>query len=272
MTTNSTAHDEQRELAALYALGALTASDCRAFEAHMDGCPACAADVRSLSGVAGALAQSVPQQEPPPELRSRVLARVGHPDPSEQRSRSARRTLSPASRAWLATAALLALSVGLGAYAATLRGRIDALEARLREAILRADASDSQIAELRRVSIQTGSQMAVLASPDLQRIDLSGQAAAPQASGRAFWSRSRGLVFTASALPPLPAGRTYQLWILTPAPAPVSAGVFKPDPGGSVAAVFGPAVDLARPSAIAVTIEPEGGVPAPTGDRYLVGT
>ena len=272
MTTNSTAHDEQRELAALYALGALTAPDRRAFEAHMAGCPECTAEVRSLSGVAGALAQSVPQQEPPASLRTRILGEIGHRDRGEPRSSSSRWSLAPASMAWLATAALLVLAVALGAYAATLRGRIDRLETRLRDAILRADASERQIADLRRVSTQTGSQMAVLASPDLQRIDLSGQPAAPQASGRAFWSRSRGLVFTASGLPPLPAGKAYQLWILTPAPAPVSAGVFKPDAGGGVVAMFTPPVDLARPSAVAVTIEPEGGVPAPTGDRYLVGT
>jgi anti-sigma-K factor RskA len=272
MTTNSMAHDEQRELAALYALGALTASDRRAFEAHMAGCPECTAEVRSLSGVAGGLAQSVPQQEPPASLRARVLGEIGHHDRADQQPSPARLSFAAASVAWLATAALLVLAVGLGAYAATLRGRIDALEARLRDAILRADASERQIVELRRVSEQTGSQMAVLASPDLERIDLAGQPAAPQASGRAFWSRSRGLVFTASGLPPLPAGKAYQLWILTPAPPPVSAGVFKTDPGGGVVAVFRAPVDLAKPSAVAVTIEPEGGVPAPTGDRYLVGT
>ena len=29
--------------------------------------------------------------------------------------------------------------------------------------------------------------------------------------------------------------------------------------------------DLPKPVAMAVTLEPEGGVPAPTGDKYLVG-
>jgi anti-sigma-K factor RskA len=29
--------------------------------------------------------------------------------------------------------------------------------------------------------------------------------------------------------------------------------------------------DLPEPAALAVTLEPEGGVPAPTGDKYLVG-
>jgi anti-sigma-K factor RskA len=38
-----------------------------------------------------------------------------------------------------------------------------------------------------------------------------------------------------------------------------------------VAAIFETPVDLPRPTAMAVTIEPDGGVPAPTGAMYLVG-
>jgi anti-sigma-K factor RskA len=79
-----------------------------------------------------------------------------------------------------------------------------------------------------------------------------------------------GLVFTASDLPPLRAGRTYQLWLVT-AQAPVSAGYFDIDNGGRVTQTFSTAPDVARPVAIAVTDEPAGGAPAPTGDKYLVG-
>jgi anti-sigma-K factor RskA len=102
------------------------------------------------------------------------------------------------------------------------------------------------------------------------RVDLAGQPVAPRAVARAFWSRSRGLVFTASSLPPLPAGRTYQLWVVT-AQAPVGAGLLKPEVDGGAHAVFMTPSDLAKPVAIALTIEPDGGVPAPTGDKYLVG-
>ncbi len=76
-------------------------------------------------------------------------------------------------------------------------------------------------------------------------------------------------MFTASNLPPLPAGRTYQLWVLTAQPAPISAGVFKPDNGGAAAAMFQTPVDIPPPVGMAVTIEPEGGVAAPTGAMYL---
>ena len=57
--------------------------------------------------------------------------------------------------------------------------------------------------------------MTVLTAPDLARVDLAGQPVAPDAQARAFWSRSRGLVFSASHLPHLAAGRTYQVWVVT---------------------------------------------------------
>jgi hypothetical protein len=47
--------------------------------------------------------------------------------------------------------------------------------------------------------------------------------------------------------------------------------LIKPDVNGRANAVFETPPDLPRPTAMAVTIEPDGGVPAPTGDKYLVG-
>ena len=78
------------------------------------------------------------------------------------------------------------------------------------------------------------------------------------------------MVFNASNLPPLPAGRTYQLWVVT-AQAPISAGFLTPDARGSVSEVFNTPPDIPQPVAMAVTIEPAGGMPAPTGEKYLVG-
>jgi anti-sigma-K factor RskA len=53
--------------------------------------------------------------------------------------------------------------------------------------------------------------------------------------------------------------------------APVSAGLLAPDAQGSFSDTFDTPVDIRPPVAVAVTIEPAGGVPAPTGERFLVG-
>ena len=112
--------------------------------------------------------------------------------------------------------------------------------------------------------------MTVLTAPDLARVDLEGQPVAPNARARAFWSRSRGLVFSASRLPSLAAGRAYQVWVVT-ASAPVSVGLLTPDAAGRAQGVFVTPADIAPPVAMAVTEEPAGGVPSPTGAKYLVG-
>lgn len=270
MTTWPTDHDAWRDQAALYVLGAQTPAERAAFDAHLAACSECAADVRSMTDVVGALAYAAPEVEPPAALRDQVLASIGAAERGPAVVVPMRPRRTALAIPWLAAAASVVVAVGLGAHAVALRGRIDALDVRLREAVLRADASERQMADARRMSFQAQAQVAVLAAPDLARVDLAGQPVAPAASGRAFWSRSRGVVFTASNLPPLAAGRTYQLWVVT-AQAPVSAGLLKPDAAGRITAVFDTAPDLPRAVAMAVTIEPEGGVPAPTGDKYLVG-
>jgi hypothetical protein len=172
---------------------------------------------------------------------------------------------------WLATAALLLLTIALGAYGVSLRQRVDALQAELREATTRLNRTEQQLVAAVRVAEGAEMRMAVLTAPDLRQVNLAGQTPAPGAAGRAFWSGSRGLVFAATNLPPLPAGRTYQLWYLTAA-APVSAGLFAPDAAGTIAVAFDPPPPGIPPTGLAVSIEPEGGVPAPTGAIYLAGT
>jgi anti-sigma-K factor RskA len=209
------------------------------------------------------LGQVVPQVEPQPELRARVL--------------SSALTRSPAASSprpvawWLATAASLALAAGLTIYTAQLRTHITGLESELRDTRARADAAQQQMVNVQTTATGAQTAVAILTAPDVARVDLAGQQpVSPNASARAFWSRSRGMVFNASNLPPLPAGRTYQLWVVT-AQAPISAGLLTPDDRGSVSETFHTPSDIPQPVAMAVTIEPAGGVPAPTGEKYLVG-
>ena len=213
-------------------------------------------DPRILQG----LAQAVPQVDPSAEQRARVLGSTG------KRGRDSRPLF-----AWLALAASIVLAAGLAVYTVQLRGRINTLERDLREVNLRADASQRQVADAHGAAARAQSALAVLTAPDVARVDLAGQPGAPNASARAFWSRSRGMVFTGTNLPQLPPGRTYQLWVVT-AQAPISAGLLKPDAQGGVNGTFATPPDIPQPVAMAVTIEPNGGVPAPTGEKYLVGT
>jgi anti-sigma-K factor RskA len=258
-------HDALREQLPIYAIGALTAEERAAVEGHLRECAACAGELGSFAPVAAALAQVVPQHDPPAALRERILASAG-----------GRVVAMPPRRAvaiwapWLAAAAMLLITVGVTLYAGGLRERIRTLEGELRDALLRVDDNERRVNVALRAAAEAQGPLSILMAADVRRFDLAGQPVAPSASARAFWSRSRGVVLAAANLPPLPAGRTYQLWFVT-ARAPVSVGLLRPDANGQVAAVVGTAANLPEPAAVAVTIEPEGGVPAPTGDKYLVG-
>lgn len=263
-------HHEHVDQAAAYALGALTPAGRADFEAHLANCARCAAEVRSFAPVVSDLAITIPTAAPSPAVRDRLVtavrtgSRVVTPPPGARAASTSRLGL-------YALAASMVLAVALGGYAAQLRGRITTLEARLRDTVLRADTNERLVADARRSALESQRTFLVLAAPDLARIDLAGQPAAPQASARAFWSRSRGLVFTASNLPAPPPGRAYQLWVLTAQPAPISAGMLKLDASGRATEMIDTPQDLPRPIAMAVTLEPEAGVPSPTGDKYLVG-
>ncbi len=259
-------HEEQA-LAAPYVLGALDSTERRAFEAHVATCLRCRDEVRSLQRVADALARSAPQRTPRPEVRAHVLGGIRYEPSSITRPRSSRRV----ALYWLPAAASILIAAVLGAYAWALQGRISNLEARLDDAERRASAAEGETLQARRVADTAQSAMAVLAAPDVVRIELTGQSAAPKATARALWSRDRGMVFNTAHLPPAPDGRVYQVWVVT-AQLPVSAGLLTPDAAGRATAFFRTPVDIAPPVAIAVTLEPAGGVPAPTGDKYLVGT
>ena len=259
------AHDEHA-LAAAYVLGALDPGERQAFESHLRTCSLCLDEVRSLQRVTAALSRSVPERTPRPELRARVLSRVtAKPEPRERET--PKRNYAAL---WLPLAAGIILVAGLAGYARILQGRVANLESRLDVAERRATAAEQATLEARRAAEGAQTVLAVLAAPDLTRVDLAGLKPSPSASARALWSRNRGMVFTVAGLPAAPAGRVYQVWVVT-GPAPVSAGLLDLDQSGTATAFFQTPPNIAAPVAVAVTLEPAGGVPAPTGDMYLIG-
>ena len=115
--------------------------------------------------------------------------------------------------------------------------------------------------------------VAFLNSPSLKMVRLQGTEAADGALGNAFIVEGQKVLFYAANLPPLPAGRTYQLWIMRgKGPAIVSGGIARPDVARRLSIEFANGAMIADVRGVAVTDEPEGGSPGPTGHKILVGT
>lgn len=260
-------HDALRELAGPYALGILAAEERRAFERHLPLCDACQQEVADARLVADAIGRTAQPLDPPSGLRARVLAAAT----AEARRPAPDRSVTATPGAfpwWMAAAASVAAIVsGLGWWSAADRlGRAEAALQSVRQELAQAE---SRRASAESVVDRATQRLAIIAAADVVRIDLKGQASAPTAAGRVYWSRSRGVTFTASNLPQLNAGRIYQLWFVT-AGAPVSAGLVSPDPAGGSDAML-PGVAGVEPTAFALTVEPAGGSPGPTGAMLLVG-
>jgi anti-sigma-K factor RskA len=76
-------------------------------------------------------------------------------------------------------------------------------------------------------------------------------------------------ILVANKLPSLPQGKAYQLWFIVGTKPPMPGKTFEPDNNGhGVTKEQMPREALNSP-VFAVTVEPAGGVPAPTGPIYL---
>ncbi len=228
--------------AAAYALDALDDAERQAFEAHLDGCERCLAEVASFEGAVLGLADAADRAELPAGLRERVLA-AAHAESSvvvslevaRARRRTAQQLLRPQVLA-PAFAAAAAAAVALAVWGAGVSGSLD----RERSA-RRAEAG----------------ALAAFADPAATRTS-SGNASLAVASGRGALSLAK--------LPPAPAGKIYQAWVIPPGKAPIPAGLFDVR-GGRAVIVLEPTVE---PGAIvAITLEAAGGAPAPTGTPLL---
>ena len=249
-------HEQLEELAGAYALDALDAADRDTFEQHLASCAPCRQLVADTRLVAEAMPHTVTSVEPPAALRKRIMMAA-----------SPARSAFPAG--WLAlAAALLAAIAGTVAWTQSREAATSQVAAAQSQS--QVEALQAQLSALQGQADTARQAVDILAADDVARMELKGQPASPASTGRAYWSATRGLLFSAVNLPALPAGRVYQLWYVTAA-APVSAALVTPDAAGRYTLIARAPADV-TPTAFAVTIEPAGGLPAPSGAFYLIGS
>ncbi len=247
-------------LAAPYALDALERDERARFERHLEKCARCAAEVRALSEDAVRLAWSTAVPAPP-AMRDRVLATVrttpqeaprpdaprarpgqlpdrawgDEPRPRPRRAPRTRRLLVPLTTA--TAAAALVVAALFAVQADRTQERLDAERAHARE-----------IAH-------------VLAAPDARAAgdrDARGRGIGVIAS-----AQERRAVVTLSGLETPPDDQVHQLWLMRPGASPHSLGLFDGD-----TPFVADGIDFDATS-LAVTVEPDGGSPQPTGQPLV---
>jgi anti-sigma-K factor RskA len=243
----------------LFALDVLDRGDKESIGLHVAQCEDCARKLEEARGRVAALALAAPPQLPSEETRERLLRSVrAFRQPSAYRRSSfsrPRRWLVPGFA--LATAVLAILYVQTKSDTGRLRSRIHELEAQQRS-----------------LEVQTERARAVLdvlTAPDTLKVTLAKGAVTPPPQGKAFYNPNKGLVFYAANMPRLSPDKTYELWIIPTVGSPVAAGTFDPDPKGNGEVLLPPLPHGVAAKALAVTVEPAGGLAKPSSTPILVG-
>ncbi len=259
-------HPQPEELD-LLALGALDADERQPLETHVRGCVECQRRLEEAHGRLALLSLNAPEQALSPRVKQQLLERIkARPAVAPARASGFRAWLQQASLTFaIASVVLFASTVWLGYANRELFRRNDDLRRQIAALHESAERQRQETARARAV-------MDVLSAPDAVRVTLVAAQARPLPQGRAFYHARKGLVFTASNLLALPAGKTYQLWLIPAEGNPISAGVFDPDAQGAGVILLPPLPEGVAAKAFAVTVEPAGGVPQPTGPIVLLGS
>ncbi len=243
-------------LTGVYALDALdTAAEVARFERHLNRCDSCTGEVRGFRETATRLGFAVARQ-PPPALRTAVMADVARTrqlPAIDDRARHARPvprlTLLP--RLAAAGAALgLAAAVTLGVVLVNTQNQLSSTQQQLSQAKRNLTQTQTQLAAINAVRTAADATLVTKATKIGGRVTLVKSAT------------KRQLVVTTSGLPPLTAGKVYQLWLIgTHGNKIRSEGLLIPQNGHS-----GPVlISGVLPGDIfGMTVEPAGGTIQPT--------
>ena len=228
-------------------------------------------DDRTLDDAAlEALAEAV-SAPPPPGLRARVLGAV-------EREAALGRRLRRWRRAGAAAMAAAAAFAGVAVWGAHLdRLRRDETLAALAEFEERRAALAERIeAQQREILVLTESLATqaeltrILATPRLVTASLAPQAGHAGRARIVVDPASGEAALVVAGVAPLAAGQVYELWTLRGPAPPEPAGLF-PAPAKAATVRIPRVPDPTAVTAFAVSIEPEGGSPRPTGPIVLVG-
>jgi anti-sigma-K factor RskA len=108
-----------------------------------------------------------------------------------------------------------------------------------------------------------------LNGPETRQVVFGNTAPAPP-QGRVLVNARHGVLLLASNLPAAAAGKTYELWVIPKDGSPKPSGLFKSDSSGAAMYLSNGPLDVSRTAAVAVTLEPESGSPAPTSTPVIV--
>lgn len=251
----------------LYALGVLEGEEKAAFEAHVPACAACAEKLAEARGRIALLAFAAPRVEPSASVKERLMRQI-HAAPAgagAQRQRAPRqpeRAEGFFGRWWPAavlvpvSALLILISIRLWQENAHLVDELGVERVELQK-------QQAQLDEARHV-------VALMEAKDTMTVALASKPGMAKGDVRVMYNAKMGMAMCDGWVDPAPANKSYQLWLVPMEGKPISAGLveYSNGPMKPWMVKLPPGVEA---KAFAITLEPEGGMPQPTGPMVLVG-
>ncbi len=250
-------HNEWLEQAEIYALGALDGEELTRFEAHLaSGCQICESHLRETREALTLIPRSLTSLNPPAASKARLLQQVSSEAMMPTREKPQLRWL------WW----------GMGASALAAASLLIVVVWNLFSTQQELQRLQGQLAALQIELVKQEEVLRFLSDPQVRLIRLAGLEPSPSAAGRLLWNpiARTGLLLT-SGLPQTPADKAYELWAII-GDEPVPAGVFTVDLRGRSIFRLPPLIEGKIFDKFAVTLEPAGGVPKPTGPMHLLGS
>jgi anti-sigma-K factor RskA len=252
--------------------GRLNPGNRKQFEAHLaTGCEQCKAELSGLYEATAMLPLMLRQEAPPSGVRQRLLSRISSRKPEPPRSE---RSSQPQQRDKVVTPALrperpwyLYASIVIGILL------IVALIIFVNQLVGTTGTQEKKIAELQTELQQKQDILAVLQAESVEVVILTAVTPGSAVSGKIFWDpiKHNAVIQTANFAAE-PEGKQYQLWVLKEKKY-VSAGVFDvtAEKSRTLKAMPLPVHEKQAVEGFALTLEPKGGSPEPTGPIQLHG-
>lgn len=257
------------ELLESYVFGNLDEAERAAVDAHLlTGCTECVARLCDVSELSVRLAQAVPQAAVPPRVKERLFERIHsthHPAKTTPSSpRSLRLAWSSAVVATAAASLLLWQTVAL-------RRQVSDTNRLLAATIADTGRLRTELSSYR-AEVEKYKDAMMLGEPGVRFVSLAGLDPNPHAFGSVVTKpdKSAGCLYV-YRFPIAPEGKEYQLWGLREGLPPVSVGMFVVDASGNAMLNMKTIPEATHIVGFAVTIEPKGGMPQPTGMMYVKG-
>jgi anti-sigma-K factor RskA len=256
----------------------LEGEELRAFEAYLRRASTQELEILGeLASTASLLPLALERKTPAPHVKQRLMQQISLSARAHESVRKRTGGLSQRARTrnWIpwGVAVSLAMVAMFSLYVMNLMATIADQNKKISEVEEANQSLQVRLVQLKDELSRKDEHLKVLAAREVHISIMNGLKVNPVGYGKIIWDpEKKAAILQVSNLPVVPTDKDYQLWVIKNK-KPISAGVFAVN--NADANFFKienlAAVNPKEINAFAVTLEPKGGMPQPTGDMYMMG-